>query len=145
MVQAQNPSVKTIKLDDLDKLISAQGPVARVVNFWATWCAPCVKELPLLEELGASNPDIEVLLVSLDLDLDPNVEKVVRFVERKQLRSQVVMLNESDPNSWIDHIDKQWTGAIPATLVINPFTGERRFVEKPLEEGELEKLVEDVK
>jgi hypothetical protein len=79
--------------------------------------------------------------VSMDYDLDPNTEKVDRFVARKKLQSKVLILTESDPNSWIDKIDKRWSGALPATLVINSKTGKREFVQGELGEGELEKLL----
>ena len=116
-----------------------------VFNFWATWCAPCVKELPLFEQVTQNDQSVAVTLVSMDIDLDPDPTKVYRFVERKQLSSRVVILDAVDPNAWIDSIDKNWSGAIPATLIVNTNTGTRRFVNKALAEGELEKLIEEVR
>jgi thiol-disulfide isomerase/thioredoxin len=116
-----------------------------VVNFWATWCAPCVKELPLFEKLHSeAKPGVSVALVSMDLDIDPNPDKVYRFVERKGLKSKVLLLDEKDPNSWISSIDPEWSGALPATIVINQKTGKRKFVERSLHEGDLEKLIAEV-
>lgn len=140
---AQQP--KIIKLPELQKMMDAEGDKIQVFNFWATWCGPCVKELPLFEKLAADNPEnVEVTLVSMDLELDPNPEKVYRFVTRKNLRSRVVLLDEQNPNEWIDKIEKQWSGALPATIVINPKTGQRKFVGKALHEDDLEQLVADV-
>lgn len=133
--------VKLAKLED--EINSPAGPI-QVFNFWATWCAPCVKELPLFEKLNQENNSVRVTLVSLDLDLDPNPEKVYKFIERKKIQSRVLILDEKDPNAWISKIDRNWTGALPATLVINPATGQRRFVGNALKEGELEKLIEEV-
>lgn len=116
-----------------------------MVNFWATWCGPCIKELPFIEKLGQERNDVRVTLVSLDLDLDANPEKVYKFVERKGLKSEVLILDEKDPNSWIDRIDKDWSGSLPATIVINTNTGKRAFVGRELKEGELESLIESVK
>ena len=73
------------------------------------------------------------------------VEKVNEFIARKNIRSEVLLLDEVDYNSWIDKVEKEWTGAIPATLVFDPNTGKRRFVEKELKPGELEELITSLK
>ncbi|MDZ7647740.1 MAG: TlpA disulfide reductase family protein [Cytophagales bacterium] len=136
---------KEIKLGDLQQLLTASNERIQVINFWATWCAPCVKEIPLFEDLNRENKDVEVTLVSMDYDLDPNPEKVNRFITRKKLQSKVVILAETDPNSWIDKIDKDWQGALPTTLVVNTKTGKRKLVQRELREGELEKLIAEVR
>src|SRR5882757_8626734 len=88
----------SIKLNDLQKLINAPSPPVKVINFWATWCAPCVKELPFFEKLNLENKDVKVTLVSMDYDLDPNPDKVNRFIARKKIQSDVVILTERDAN-----------------------------------------------
>lgn len=133
-----------VKLPELQKIIKAPGSV-KVINFWATWCAPCVKELPYFEKLHQDNKSVEVILVSMDYDLDPHPEKVKRFIERKKIQSRVILLAEENPNDWIEQVDKSWTGALPSTLVINPATGKRKFVQGEMKEGELEKLIEEVR
>lgn len=132
-----------IKLPELQKIISEPGAV-KVLNFWATWCAPCIKEMPYFEKLHLEDKNIKVILVSMDYDLDPNPEKVRRFIERKKIQSKVVILAEENPNSWIEKIDKSWSGALPSTLVVNPATGKRKFIQGELKEGDLEKLIQDV-
>jgi len=138
------PAQELIKLTDLQNIINDAGPV-KVINFWATWCAPCVKELPYFEKLNQENKNVKVVLVSMDYDLDPNPAKVKRFVERKKLLSSVVILAEENPNAWIEKIDKNWTGALPSTLIVNPGNGKRKLVQHELKEGELENLIEAVK
>jgi thiol-disulfide isomerase/thioredoxin len=139
--QAQVP---LIRLAELQKIIDSPTEEIKVINFWATWCAPCIKELPLFEKLTQDRKDVKVTLVSMDIDLDPNPEKVNKFVNRKNLKSSVVILNERNPNDWIDKIEKEWSGALPATLVINTKTGKRKFVEKEMHAGDLEKIIEEV-
>ena len=134
-----------IKIEDLQKMVGGSAGKIQVLNFWATWCAPCIKELPLFEQLNATRKDIEVSLISIDLDLDPNPDKIYRFIDRKKLKSTVYILDERDPNTWIDKIDKSWSGAIPATLVVNLENGKRRFIEKELKEGDLEEIINSVK
>jgi thiol-disulfide isomerase/thioredoxin len=133
-----------IKLDRLQKLMDSKGTL-QIINFWATWCAPCVKEMPLFEKLNQERKDVKVTLVSMDIDLDPDAEKVQKFIARKKVLSHVLILDERNPNAWINKIDKTWSGALPATLIINGANGKRRFVERELREGELEKLIEEVK
>jgi len=90
-----------------------------VVNFWATWCMPCVKELPYFEEANAryEGTDVEIILVSLDFDTHLE-SKVIPFLEKKEIKSTVVLLDDPDANSWIDKVSPEWSGAIPATLVV---------------------------
>ncbi|MBT1701072.1 TlpA family protein disulfide reductase [Fulvivirgaceae bacterium PWU4] len=135
---------EVVKLDKLQQIMETKSDKIRVINFWATWCAPCIKELPLFEKLHAERSDVKVTLVSMDLDLDPNPEKVYKFLDRKKLQSEVLLLNEQNANSWIGKIDKSWSGALPATIVINPKTGQRKFIERQLHEGDLEKLIAEV-
>ena len=136
---------RVVRLAEVEKILKTPSDQIQVVNFWATWCGPCIKEMPLIEKLGQENNNVRVTLVSLDLDLDANPEKVYKFVERKGIKSVVLILDEQDPNSWIDKIEKQWSGSLPATLVINTKTGKRVFAGKELKEGELEKMIESVK
>jgi|SRR5687768_9952182 len=138
-------SVEIIKLADLQKLIEEKSQKILIVNFWATWCAPCVKELTFFEKITAeARPGVKVMLVSLDLDLDRDPEKVYKFISRKNLQSKVVLLDETDPDSWISKIEKQWSGALPATILFNHETGTRKFIGKALNEGELEQYLEEL-
>lgn len=133
-----------VDLAGLQKVIQAPGTEVRVINFWATWCGPCVKELPLLEKLGQERTDVKVTLVSLDLDLDPNPEKVHKFVQRKKIKSSVLILDAGSGNEWIDKVDKRWSGALPATLIVNSKTGKSTLFERELHEGDLEKLIAEI-
>ncbi|MEM9990444.1 MAG: TlpA disulfide reductase family protein [Bacteroidota bacterium] len=91
-----------------------------IINFWATWCKPCVEELPYFEQLQAAHTEkaIQVILVSLDFKMQLE-RKLKPFVESRGLLSQVVVLADSDYNSWINQVDPEWSGGIPATLIYN--------------------------
>lgn len=135
--------VKVIKVGELETIINSKSEKIQVINFWATWCGPCVKELPYFEKAGLELSDqIEVNLVTVDFVED--IEKVKKFVDRKELKSNIYLIDNIDYNSWIDKVDERWSGAIPATLIINPSSGERRFIESELEEGQLEKLIREL-
>lgn len=137
-LDTQNTEV--IKFEKLDALIKEKGDQIKIINFWATWCAPCIKELPYFEKVRENYGDeLEVNLISLDFA--DQISRVNKFVERKKLKSNIYLLDETDYNSWIDRVDKSWSGAIPATLIINESSGDRIFVESELKEGELEELI----
>ncbi|HCW06377.1 MAG TPA: TlpA family protein disulfide reductase [Cytophagales bacterium] len=132
-----------IRMPQLQKIIN-EGEKIKVINFWATWCAPCVKEMPLFEKLNAENKNVKVILVSMDYDLDPNPEKVKRFIDRKKIESKVVILAEENPNNWIDKIDKNWSGALPTTLILNNANGKRKLIEGELDESLLNKTIAEI-
>jgi len=142
-VRAQDAVV--IKFDKLQELMQTKTNEIQVINFWATWCAPCVKELPLFEQLRTDNKKGDVKITLINLDFADKVNKVNAFLVKKKIQSSVLLLDEIDYNTWIDKVDQSWGGAIPATLIINPQNGKRKFVERELREGELEQLIEDVR
>ncbi|WP_281232978.1 TlpA family protein disulfide reductase [Flavobacterium gelatinilyticum] len=127
-VKGYNQNVKLLKIDQLNERIKKGQDSTYVVNFWATWCAPCIKELPHFEKLGADHKSekLAVLLVSLDFK-SKLASNVVPFVKRKNLKNEVFLLNESSPQEFIDRIDPSWSGSIPATLFIKG--DKRKFVE----------------
>ena len=137
-------AVKVVKFDALEHLMNSDEEKIEVINFWATWCKPCIKELPFFQELqNQMNERVNVTLISLDF-VDVLNSKVIPFVEKKKLTPDVLLLDEIDYNSWIDKVDPSWSGAIPATLIINHQTGKRKFHEGELAEGDLEVLIKEL-
>jgi thiol-disulfide isomerase/thioredoxin len=131
-----------IKYPDLEKLLNASSDTTYVVNFWATWCGPCIKELPHFESVGKeyAQKRVKVLLVSLDFKKDLE-SKVKPFLVKRKIQSQVLLLDETDYNSWIDKITTEWSGAIPMTLIVNKNRNIRHFIGKSVQAGELETLI----
>lgn len=135
--------IPVIKIKDLESVMASKDHDIHVINFWATWCGPCVSELPYFEALTAEGrPGVEVTLINLDF-VD-QVDRVKKFVKRRSIKSTVLLLDEIDYNSWIDRVEKSWSGTIPATLIINSKTGKRKFIGKELDEGDLQRLVEEM-
>ena len=136
-VKADGISVAIYDFKAFEPLLHQGNDTTYVINFWATWCMPCVKELPHFEKLLQTykNEKVKVLLVSMDF---PNKIKsqLIPFIKKKELKSQIIMLDEPDANSWIDKIDESWSGAVPATLMYNK--KKRFFYPKPFTYNELE-------
>ena len=106
-----------------------------VVNYWATWCAPCVKELPYFEEIHSNYKDKNVVVILVTLDFAEHLKrKVIPFINEKKLQSRVLLFDDPKANSWIDKIDPSWSGAIPYTSIY--FRGEMRGHEGDFEHYE---------
>ncbi len=130
----ESTPVLKVKWGALDSLMSSSTDTTYIINFWATWCRPCVAELPHFEQVRQdyARHKVRVLLVSMDFAKDIE-DRVIPFVDRMKLKSTVWLLNEPDANSWIEQVDTSWSGALPATLIINSARPRRMFFEKALD------------
>ncbi len=144
IVAVKAQPVPQVKADDLVRRIQNGQDTSYVINFWATWCAPCVKELPYFEEINAeySGQKVKVILVSLDLKKDADA-RLKAFIERRGLKSEVLYLDERDPNVWIPKFTDQWEGVIPATLLYNASKGTKVFRAGSFEGNELKDFLKE--
>ena len=133
----QNTSVKTYNYNQLKPFLEKKDNKIYVINFWATWCAPCVKELPYFEKIKQeyANKNVEVLLVSLDFPKQVQ-KKLIPFITKRNLQSEVVLLDDVNEDVWIKAIDENWSGAIPATIIYNK--KDRKFYEQSFDYETLE-------
>lgn len=128
-----------IKTADLEAWMNADNDTIYVLNFWATWCGPCVAELPAFEKLNKKYASKKVKVVLISTDFKRNIDSRVKpFVKRKNLRSKVVFMNESDPNVWVNLVSPEWSGSIPATLILSKRNNKRLFIEGQMTFKELE-------
>ncbi|UOB16851.1 TlpA disulfide reductase family protein [Abyssalbus ytuae] len=131
-------SIESFNFEGFSKYLNKEDNKTYVINFWATWCKPCVAELPFFEEINKNykEKNVEVILVSLDFP--KKIEKsLIPFLEKNKIKSKVVLLDDPKQNDWIPKIDNEWSGAIPATLIYN--REQREFYEKSFTYDELEK------
>lgn len=137
-------SVKAYDFDKLEYFLTQKNDTTYVVNFWATWCVPCVEELPHFEELNAKYKKDKIKVMLVSLDMYKMVEsRLLPFIKEKQLKSDVVYLRDPDQNTWLPKVDSTWSGALPGTLIYNK--DRRKFYEQSFTYAELEKEVSNFK
>jgi thiol-disulfide isomerase/thioredoxin len=133
--------IKRIKITDLEKTI-AESKTPLIVNFWATFCKPCVEEIPYFQEEVKKHvkDSVKLLLVSLDLE-EYYPAKIKTFATKYKFNVPIVWLDETNADYFCTKIDPKWSGAIPATLFINSGTGYRKFYEEQLSQEKLQKEI----
>ncbi len=141
MLNAQ-VAVPVISFSSLEsRLQAADNTTTWVVNFWATWCAPCIREIPYFEMIGETYADagVKILLVSLDRS-ESLQSRLIPFIEQRSLKSEILLLDDPNSNAWIPKVSPDWTGSIPATLIFNK--NHRAFYEKEFTYEELKNAVD---
>ena len=131
-------TIKKIKIADLEQTI-AQSDHPLIVNFWATFCVPCVKEIPYFQSTVAryQGERVELILVSLDLpDYFPG--KIASFAQGRGFTARIVWLDETNADYFCPRVDPKWSGGIPSSLLINNKTHYRRFFDRQLTEPQVE-------
>jgi thiol-disulfide isomerase/thioredoxin len=135
--------VEYIKVPDLEKILKNPDNKLFVVNLWATWCAPCVKELPGFEKVAREYDDSRVKFIMISLDFPSEVEnQLLPFLKKNQISLDVAVMTDTDYDSWVRKIDKDWQGNIPSTLLFNNTRKTRYFHSGDLSESELKKLID---
>jgi thiol-disulfide isomerase/thioredoxin len=135
-------SQKKIPVYKVDKLLSRiekNNDTLYIVNFWATWCKPCVQELPDFEKINTEykNQKVKVILVTLDFKEELK-KRVIPFIKKNKYSTEVILLDEVD-GSFIDKVSKDWSGAIPATLLIK--NKKKEFIGKKTNYEELKEKI----
>ena len=140
---SQAQKIRKISKDELVKLLNDPSDKLHVVNFWATWCAPCVAELPGFQEVvnKTKNDKVDFLFVSLDFPSDGE-QKLSVFMKKNHYTFNVALMTETDSNSWIDRVDPAWQGEIPSTLFFNRARKIHQFHSGTLEKDKLKKTIQ---
>ncbi|MEP6713731.1 MAG: TlpA disulfide reductase family protein [Ferruginibacter sp.] len=135
--------IPKMKITEVEKYISADSSDVLVISFWATFCKPCVAEIPSFINLTNKykSSHVKLLLISLDL---PSYypAKISKFAKQHNFNANIAWLNETDADYFCPKLDSNWSGAIPATLIINTKTGYRKFFEEEIAAKDFEKELE---
>jgi thiol-disulfide isomerase/thioredoxin len=137
-------TIEMVKWPRVAQILRQSSDTTYILNFWATWCKPCVAELPHFEQIGQefANKKVKIVLISTDFAKEIN-SRVVPFVQKQKLKNTVWLLNEPDANAWIDKISPKWSGAIPATLIFNNKRRKKSFFEQTLDSPRLRQELTD--
>ena len=133
--------IRSVKITEVEKII-AESKTPLIINMWATWCIPCVQELPYFqEEVNKYKKDsVQLLLVSLDFK-ETFPKGITKFMSKRKITAPVVWLDETNADYFCPKIDAKWSGAIPATLFINNKTGYRNFIEEQISREKLKQEI----
>jgi thiol-disulfide isomerase/thioredoxin len=138
----EGQKIEYIKIPELEKLLGNTDNKLYVLNFWATWCAPCVSEIPAFEKTAKSYDPQKVRFILVSLDFPSQIEKqLLPFLKKNKVTLDVAVMTDIDYNAWIDKVDAKWQGDIPATLFFNNARKTRYFHTGELSESELRKNI----
>ncbi len=130
------------KITDIENLIEKSDSIL-VINFWATFCVPCIEEIPDLIKFSNKYKKQKVKLYLVSLDFPENYPaKIKKFVTKKKYNASIAWLNETNADYFCPKIAETWSGAIPATLIVNKKSGYRRFYEEKLSAPEIENAIQ---
>lgn len=119
-VASKELAFEIIDYQKYETLFQKNDDVLYVVNFWATWCKPCVEELPHFMEVKNQHSDdagFKMVLVSLDKASDFET-KVKAFMEDRKMEVDLYLLDDvKNMNTWIPAINSGWSGSIPVTIL----------------------------
>ena len=134
--EKENTNIEIVNFKDLYSKIDLSSDKTFVLNFWATWCSPCIKELPYFEKVNNDFKDKNVKVILVSLDFPSQVEsKLIPYLAYNKIKSDVILLDDSKINNWVPKISKKWDGGIPATLIVN--SSNYNFYAEPFEEEQL--------
>lgn len=131
--------IPVLKFHQMEQKWKSNSDTVYLVNFWATWCKPCVEELPAFLQLEQElkNKPFKLILVSLDFPQHIKT-RVIPFIEKHHIKSEVVVLDD-DANQWINLVNLDWDGSIPVTLIVKKKN--QSFYNQLFEYDELIKIV----
>jgi len=116
----QSQQLGTIDKDGISELLKLRNDTTYVLNFWASWCSPCVAEIAYFEEAHRSYSEQALAVVLINLDFPNQIEaRVLPFIKEKDLTARIYTMTDLDYNNWIPLVNSEWSGTIPATLIFN--------------------------
>ena len=135
---ARAQDIPSLKMADVVKRFGQKNDTVYVINFWATFCKPCVAEIPGFIKVAGKYKNVKLLLVSLDL---PSFypKRINTFATKNKFNTNIAWLDETDADYFCPQIDSSWSGAIPATIIVNAKTGYKKFWEGDVKVAAFEK------
>jgi thiol-disulfide isomerase/thioredoxin len=139
----QEENIASLSFLELEPIFQKQNDTTYVINFWATWCKPCVKELPYFEAVNAMASEEKIKIILVSLDFPENLEShVMPFIKENNIKSEVILLADDNANEWIPKVDTTWSGAIPATVIYK--ADKRVFIEGSMTQAQIESSINSI-
>lgn len=99
------------------RAVSAHRGKVVLVNFWATWCAPCRKEMPGLATLAKRHAPKGLTLITISADEPEDAPSAAAFLKKSGVTGPAYLKRVKDDNAFINSLDPQWSGALPVTFL----------------------------
>lgn len=140
---ACQPKEEVMPKQELLDLLHNQQDKIHVVNFWSITCKPCIIEMPQFLDLAEAHPQVSITLIGLDGVEE--TEKHMKFIEKHQITPYSRLLDAPIYHEWMEEVDANYWGTMPATLIYNNARKQRIFLNRELEDGELLHLVDSLR
>lgn len=143
LLSARAQDIPTWKVTDLEAYINRHPNKTIIINMWATFCKPCVAEIPHFQKIARQydTATVSLLLVSLDLP-SQYPHKIRAFAKKHGFDARMAWLDETNADYFCPKLDPSWSGSIPATLIVHNGNGYRKFVEGEMSEADFKEAVE---
>lgn len=135
-------TVPVLTPTELWQRLQRSGDTLVVVNFWATWCRPCLEELPAFDSLARRYRGTVLRVWLVNVDFRSQWERVRSFVARRGFTAPVFLLAYGRGDRWMDTLHPEWSGSLPATLFWRASDSVRALFEGELSFDELERYVQ---
>ncbi len=118
--------------EEILPLFNKKNDTTYIINFWATTCPPCIKELPYFEKINQLSNSKPIKVILINRDLEKHFEsRVIPFIKKHQIHSQIIALHDENMSKWLDMVYSKWWGALPFTVIYNG--NNKRFYLEPFE------------
>ncbi|MEW4567018.1 redoxin domain-containing protein [Tautonia sp. JC769] len=117
---AEPVSLETIDLDGVAELAKNDSDDLLLVNLWATWCGPCVAELPEFVEMNRMYRGRDFKLITISLDDSDAQSKALEVLTEHHVSATNYLLDAADRDAFAEALDPEWPGPVPYTLLIAP-------------------------
>ena len=112
--------VNLIDANGVRALMKNDSGKLRLVNIWATWCGPCVIEIPELVNINRMYRGRAFEMITISADMPDKKADALKFLKNKQVSCNNFLFSSEDKTELVEAVDKDWQGGIPYTVIVKP-------------------------